>query len=364
MPDSSTEVLLTLGTRPEIIKLAPVIRSLESTGLQFRVLHTGQHYDDDLSGVFFENLNLPRPDISLEVGSGTQGEQTADALVGIEAALDETEPAAVLALGDTNAVLSTALAASKTSVEFAHLEAGIRSFDRSMPEEVNRVVADRLADLAFAPTERAVENLTNEGITDGVHMVGNTVVDACRQHADIAAEQSDVLDRFSLDRNGYVVATIHRPRNTDDADRLRTIVEALDDQSVPVVFPAHPRTAGALDDIGYRPEGSLTVIEPLDYLDFLHLLGNARVAVTDSGGIQEEASIIEIPCLTVRPNTERPETVEAGVNELLEPGDLHAKLDAVVGDDALCASMTGHPDLYGDGAASDRILDVLIERYS
>lgn len=273
-------------------------------------------------------------------------------------------PTAVLALGDTNAVVSAALAASKTAPEFVHLEAGIRSYDHSMPEEINRVVADCVTDIAFAPTENAVANLEDEGVTDGVYMVGNTVVDACREHANIAAEHSDILERFGLMANDYAVATIHRPRNTDDLDRLLTIAQTLDRQDFPVVFPTHPRTQNCLNEIEFGPSESLRLVDPLDYLDFLRLLDNARVAVTDSGGVQEETSILEVPCLTVRPNTERPETVDAGVNELLEPEELASRLPEVFGDDAIHDSMIGHTNLYGDGHAGKKIVEILADRYA
>ncbi|MFC6836861.1 non-hydrolyzing UDP-N-acetylglucosamine 2-epimerase [Halomarina ordinaria] len=351
------ELVVVVGTRPEIIKMAPVIRAAEGTFERYLV-HTGQHYDAEMSGAFFEALDLPAPDENLEIGSGTQGEQTSQALVGVERLLLEREPAAAVALGDTNAVLSTALAASKLSTTFGHVEAGLRSFDRTMPEEVNRVVADHVADLSFAPTEQAVSHLRDEGVTEGVHETGNTVVDACHEHAPLAAERSDVLERFGLDGD-YVAATIHRPHNTDDAERLRAVVDALDGASVPVVFPAHPRTQRVLADLDYEPSGSLRLVDPLDYLDFLKLMDHARVVVTDSGGIQEEASVLEVPCLTVRPNTERPETVEAGVNELVEPAELSARLETLLTDADARDAMTGHPDLYGDGDAGERIVAAL-----
>lgn len=364
MSSDPHNILFVLGTRPEIIKLAPVIRAAEeSDHLTIQIVHTGQHYDEELNDVFFEGLELPQPDEWLGVGSGTQGEQTGEALQGIERIIATSSPDAVIALGDTNAVLSAAIATSKMEPEFAHLEAGIRSFDQSMPEEVNRLLADRVTDLAFAPTDTAVTYLEDEGITSNVWMVGNTVVDACFEHAPIADEKSAILDRLNLGKDEYTVATIHRPRNTDNRDRLKKIVETLDDQSFPVVFPAHPRTKEALDDIGFISNGSLFITEPLDYLDFLKLLKNARLAVTDSGGVQEEASILEIPCLTVRPNTERPETVEAGVNRLIEPEDLENQLTTVYQNSEVHREMTGRPDLYGDGTAADQIISVLEDRF-
>lgn len=357
-PSDPALVTVVFGTRPELVKMAPVIRAIESSdALTLRVLHTGQHYDEGLSESFIRTLGLPQPDVHLGVGSGTHAEQTAEALVAVEREVTDHGPAAVLAQGDTNAVLSAALATSKLQTTFGHVEAGIRSFDREMPEETNRVVADHVSDFLFAPTTVAEENLADEGITEGVYVTGNTVVDACLAHQDIAREESDVLSTFDLEPDEYVVATIHRPRNTDDEDRLRRIVSALDGMSVPVVLPAHPRTTKVLDEAGFEPDGSLRLVDPLGYLDFLALLSNARVVVTDSGGVQEEASILEVPCLTVRPNTERPETVEAGVNELVEPEKLADRLAAVY--EREHQRMVGAPDLYGDGSAGERIVDVL-----
>lgn len=380
------EVVTVVGTRPEIIKMAPVIRSLRSDPrFHCYLAHTNQHYDVQMSETFFTALDLPAPDENLQIGSGSHGVQTAAGIIGIETLLKQREPVVVLAQGDTNAVLSTAIAASKLPTTFGHIEAGIRSYDWSMPEEVNRVVADHVADVAFAPTDVAAANLADEGIQDRVYVTGNTVVDSCLSHLELANERSTILSDLDLTPGAYAVATIHRPQNTDDPERLRRIVSTLDSVSFPVVFPAHPRTSRMIERIGYEPDenvhliepsrhvqswrpvhpprssGSLRVVEPAGYLDFLALEANARVIVTDSGGIQEEASILQVPCLTVRPNTERPETVDAGVNTLLEPGDLHAELLDVFENDDRHDAMTGHPDLYGDGETAERILDTLAE---
>jgi len=356
------EVLFVLGTRPEIIKLAPVIRSVaDSNRLSIRLLHTGQHYDDELSETFFDDLGVPTPDDHLGVGSGTQATQTGDAMQGIEQVLLDRDPSFVVAVGDTNAVLSAALAAAKLDPLFAHVEAGIRSFDTSMPEEINRVVADHVADLAFAPTETAVDHLSTESVAADIHFVGNTVVDACIEHVSIADQRSTIRKDLDVNNRSYAVATIHRARNTDDKARLQTIVEALDEQPFPVVFPVHPRTGAALEEIEFEPTNSLQFVDPLGYLDFLDLLSGATVAITDSGGVQEEASILEIPCLTVRPNTERPETVGAGVNRLLEPQELSDWIEAVSTDPDLQGEMTGATYLYGDGTAGDQIVSILEE---
>ncbi|QKG92035.1 UDP-N-acetylglucosamine 2-epimerase (non-hydrolyzing) [Halorubrum salinarum] len=358
------EIVFVVGTRPEIIKTAPVLRAVrDSDALDVHVVHTDQHYDDNMSAAFFEVLNLGMPDEHLGVGSGTQGEQTAKGLMKIERLLGDRSPAAVLAQGDTNAVLSTALSASKLPVDFGHIESGIRSYDRSMPEETNRVLADHVAELNFAPTDVAVENLADEGIEDGVHATGNTVVDACLQHRSFAESESTILDDFGLTAGKFVAVTIHRPVNTDDPDRLTTILEAFDGQAFPVVFPCHPRTRTAIDDLGFEPTGSLRLVEPLDYIDFLNLQANARLVVTDSGGIQEEASILQVPCLTVRPNTERPETVDAGVNKLIPPAALNAEIRKLFGDSEAHEAMRGAPDLYGEGNSGARIADILERRY-
>lgn len=362
--DNVSEVVFILGTRPEIIKTAPVLREIRKNGkIESYVVHTNQHYDHNMSGTFFESLNLQSPDKHLEVGSGTHAEQTADGLVAVEQILKSREPEAVLAQGDTNAVLSTAIAASKLPVDFCHIEAGIRSFDRSMPEEMNRVLADNVADLCFTPTPQAVENLHAEGVKNGVYETGNTVVDACLEHRSIAESESKILERLELHHGGYAVTTIHRASNTDDRDRLSTILKGLESQDYPVIFPCHPRTRSIIDEIGFDSSGSLRIIDPLDYLDFLKLMMNARLVVTDSGGIQEEASILQIPCLTVRSNTERQETVEAGVNRLIEPDLVGDMMSELFFNDDQHDEMRGAPDLYGDGNSGEQIVRILEKYY-
>lgn len=356
--DTSFLVTVVVGTRPEFIKMSPVIEAIETRNdTRLRLVHTGQHYDETLSATFFETFDLPTPDEYLGIGSGSHAKQTAEALVEIENDLVETDPDVVLAQGDTNAVVSAALATAKTDVRFGHVEAGIRSFDRSMPEEVNRVVADHLSDFRFVPTSTAIENLTSEGITEGVYATGNTVVDAYQTYYRDADRPTAVNEAFGVEPNDYVVATIHRPHNTDDRERLQTILAALDNHQAPVIFPVHPRTREAIERIGFEPGGTLEFHPPADYLDFLNVLANARLAVTDSGGVQEEAAVLEVPCLTVRPNTERPETVRAGVNELVEPASLFDRLQAVY--ESEYESMVGATTLYGDGTAGEQIVGVL-----
>jgi UDP-N-acetylglucosamine 2-epimerase (non-hydrolysing) len=354
------EVVTVVGTRPEIIKMAPVIRAVsENEKLTTYLVHTDQHYDESLSQSFFSALELPAPDEHLDVGSGTHHDQTAAGLRKVGTLVDQRTPAAVLAQGDTNAVLSTAIATSKTRASFGHVEAGLRSFDWRMPEEINRIVADAVADFMFVPTQTALANLREEGRADRAYLMGNTIVDACLAHEPIAQQKSDILSELGLEAISYAVATIHRPLNTDNKTRLQRILTALDEASVPVVFPVHPRTHVAIDALNFTPDDALKLIRPLDYLDFLKLLSDSVTIVTDSGGIQEEASVLEIPCLTVRPNTERPETVAAGVNRLVEPADLASELETVVTDSAERAAMTGHTGLYGEGDSGRQIASVL-----
>lgn len=354
------EILITVGTRPEIIKMAPVIREIEKNeNMTITLIHTNQHYDQNLSEDFFRILDLPSPDVNLNVESGSHGRQTADAIIGIEERIKKSASDIILAQGDTNAVLSTAIAASKLQINFGHIEAGIRSYDRTMPEEINRVLADHAADLRFAPSVIAKENLLKEGITNRVYVTGNTIVDACLKHAPIAEEKSDIQHELDINKGEYIVSTIHRPNNTENEERLLEIVTSLDNLRIPVVFPAHPRTQKRLEEMGFSPSDHLQITKPLDYLDFLCLCKNAKVIVTDSGGVQEEASILQVPCLTVRPNTERPETVNKGVNELIEPSKLEIRIRDLVSDEKSRQAMTGHPHIYGDGKAGKEIMDVI-----
>lgn len=353
-------VFVVAGTRPELVKLAPVVHELvETPALDVRLALSGQHYDDELSDAFIRTFSLPEPDHRLDAGRGPHASQTASTLSAVGRLLRTHEPAITIAQGDTNTTLATALAASKRPTAFAHVEAGLRSDDDSMPEEVNRVLADHVATHLYAPTATAAANLADEGLTEGVEVVGNTVVDACLAHRSVAAAESDALEQFDLSPGAFVLATVHRPRNTDAPDRLRAIVSTLDDATRPVVLPVHPRTRTALEALEYTPDGALRVVEPLGYQDFLRLLDTACVVVTDSGGVQEEAAVLETPCLTVRPNTERPETVAAGVNELVEPTALGDRLATLASDPDARAAMTGAPDLYGDGQAAERIVQHL-----
>jgi UDP-GlcNAc3NAcA epimerase len=346
-------ILSVVGNRPQFVKSAPLSLALRERGVNEIVLHTGQHYDPELSAVFFEELELPPPAYRLETGSGTHGEQTGKMLPGIEAAVVEEKPDAVLVYGDTNSTLAGALAAGKLLVPVAHVEAGLRSFDRSMPEELNRMLVDRLSSLLFCPTDVAVANLAAEGITDGVHQVGDVMYDANLRLAPLARERSRSLERTGVEPGGYLVLTLHREANVRPEPLVR-IASALAELGEPVVFPAHPRTTTALDEAGIELPGTVRLLPPVGYLDFAALASQARVILTDSGGVQKEAYWYEVPCVTLRTTTEWVETLETGWNRLAGSDP-----DAIVTATRDAAPGVKHPPLYGDGRASERIAALL-----
>jgi UDP-GlcNAc3NAcA epimerase len=345
-------ILSVVGNRPQFIKSGPLSLALQNRADEV-VLHTGQHYDHELSQVFFDELGLEPPKHRLEAGSGSHAEQTARMLPGIEAAVVAEKPDLVLVYGDTNSTLAGALAASKLRVSVAHVEAGLRSFDRRMPEELNRVLVDRVSSLLFAPSGTAVGNLKDEGIIEGVHEVGDVMLDANLRLAPIARERSQALELAGVAPGTYALVTVHREANTREP-ALGRIVEALNALEEPVVFPLHPRTAGAIESMGLRLAGHVHPRPPAGYLDFAALASQARVVLTDSGGVQKEAYWYEVPCVTLRENTEWVETVEAGWNHLVgtDPG-------AIVAASREASPGPEHPSLYGDGHAADLIADVI-----
>ena len=348
------KVVSIVGNRPQFIKAAPVAGALD--GLCDHVLvHTGQHYDADLSQIFFEELGLRPADRRIESGSGTHAEQTARMLVGLEPVLEEEAPDAVLVYGDTNSTLAGALVAAKQHVPIGHVEAGLRSFDRRMPEELNRMVVDVLADLRFCPSDTAVSNLAAEGITAGVHMVGDVMVDVAQTFAPVAARRSDALAQAGVAPGGYVILTAHRPANTLP-ETIGTLVEVIEAVEMPVVFPVHPRTRAALERAGLleRAGAAARLAPPLGYLDFTALLMSAAACLTDSGGVQKEAYLAGVPCVTLRDTTEWVETISAGWNRLvdLDPAAVVAAL-------ASASRPAEHPPLYGDGDAAGRIAAVI-----
>jgi UDP-GlcNAc3NAcA epimerase len=345
-------ILSVVGNRPQFIKSAPLSLALRNK-VEEVVLHTGQHYDPELSQVFFDELGLEPPKHRLDAGSGSHAEQTARMLPGIEAAILQEKPDGVLVYGDTNSTLAGALAAAKVGVPVAHVEAGLRSFDRTMPEELNRMLVDRLSSLLFAPSDRAVANLEAEGLTTGVHQVGDVMLDANLKLAPIARERSTALAEAGVAPGEYLLLTLHREANVQ-APVLGRIVEALNAIEEPVVFPVHPRTAQAIAEQGLVLGGHVRARPPAGYLDFAALASQARLILTDSGGVQKEAYWYEVPCITLRENTEWVETVELGWNRLVG-SDPNAILAAV----AEAGPGPEHPPLYGDGRAASLIADAV-----
>jgi UDP-GlcNAc3NAcA epimerase len=313
------KIVSVIGARPQFIKYAIVARELRQTYKDI-LIHTGQHYDYNMNKVFFDELGIPIPDYNLGVGSGTHAFQTADILKGIEDILVKEKPDMVMVYGDTNSTLAGALAAAKLHIKIAHVEAGLRSFDRAMPEEINRVLTDHCSDYLFCPTQTAIDNLQNEGLTKGVYLTGDVMVDALNSNKELA-ERSNILDKLGFTDKNYIVVTLHRASNTDIPENLESIAEALielGNMGENIVFPIHPRTEKLLGDseVYRRLKARVKIIEPLGYFDFLKLLNHSRKVLTDSGGIQKEAYILGVPCVTIRENTEWVETVEDGWNIL------------------------------------------------
>ena len=348
-------VLTVVGARPQFIKAFVVSRELRVEHDEILV-HTGQHYDEELSEVFFDELGLPEPDHNLGIGSDSHAVQTARMMIELENLVEEYEPDALLCYGDTNSTLAAAIVASKIDVELAHVEAGLRSFNREMPEEMNRVLTDHASDVLFPPSDRAVEHLASEGITEDVYNVGDVMYDSLLWAREVATERSTIKADIGVADDEYLLATVHRPRNTDDRDRLETILAALAADPREVVFPAHPRTIDRLEryDLLETAGTELTLVDPVGYLDFVTLQAGAEIIVTDSGGIQKEAFFLSVPCVTLREETEWPETVDAGGNVLVG-ADADA-IGAALADPPRSSS-TVEP--YGDGTAGERIVEVL-----
>ena len=348
------KIVSIVGARPQFIKAAAVSRALRERHREVLV-HSGQHYDYEMSGIFFDGLELPPPDANLRVGSGSHGAQTAAMLTGVEGVLLAERPDYLLIYGDTNSTLAGALAASKLSVRIAHVEAGLRSFNRRMPEEINRVVADHLSDLLLCPSDTAVRNLADEGITRNVHVVGDVMLDVLNWAKQrLAAKPPDILARLGLTRQRYLLATVHRSENTDDLARLSQILIAFNSLDEPVVFPVHPRAKKMISDSRCRIEPHVRLIDPVGYLDMMAMAGEARLILTDSGGLQKEAYWLGVPCLTMRDETEWVETVEAGWNTLVG-SDSKRIINAV----NAFAPNGSRPVLYGDGFAAVKCVELL-----
>jgi UDP-N-acetylglucosamine 2-epimerase len=348
------KIVTIVGARPQFVKASAVSRELRKRHKEILV-HTGQHYDYAMSGVFFDGLDLPSPEVNLGVGSGTHGAQTGSMLRGIEDVLLAEKPDWVLIYGDTNSTLAGVLAASKLHIPVAHVEAGLRSFNRAMPEEINRVVADHLSDLLFCPSETATKNLAGEGITSGVHMVGDVMLDVLnRTRQQAIAKRSDVLNRLSLTGKGYLLATVHRSETTDIPERLQGVLQAFNALDEILVFPIHPRARNAIVAANISLKPHIRLIDPVGYLEMMTLSDSARLILTDSGGLQKEAYWLGVPCITLRDETEWVETVAAGWNTLAGTSS-----DKILHAARSFSPKPIRPDLYGDGQVAARCVTLL-----
>ena len=368
---AAAPILCVVGARPNLMKIAAVIRAMRGATppMQVRLAHTGQHYDAEMNGQFFQALGIPDPDINLEVGSASHAVQTAEILLRFEPVLDREQPAAVLVVGDVNSTFACALVAAKKSVAVIHVEAGLRSFDRAMPEEINRVLTDQISDLLFTTEKSARENLVREGIPESrIHFVGNVMIDTLRQSLKEAVPAALTLSQHGAPADwgkaGFAVLTLHRPSNVDDPGTLRALLGAIVEVSrrLPVAFAVHPRTRAKIEQHGLGPllrAQSMLCVPPLGYLEMLGLMQSARLVLTDSGGIQEETTALGIPCITLRENTERPITVDQGTNTVVgsSPAHILAAVDEILRTGGKAGRM---PELW-DGRASQRIAAVLRE---
>ena len=357
------KISIIVGTRPEIIKMSPIIRECERLNLDYFILHTGQHYSYNMDRVFFEQLELPQPKYNLDVGSGSHAQQTGKILTGIEKILMSEKPDIVLVEGDTNTVIAGALAATKLNIKVGHVEAGLRSYDKNMPEEVNRILTDHCSDFLFTPTEKSKQILIDEGIPlEKIFVTGNTIVDAVFQNLKIAEKNVNILDELRLKKQEYFLVTTHRQENVDDKDRFDKILTGIKKlklkYNLPVIYPIHPRARKKLNEYLLDSTG-VNLIEPLDYLRFLQLEQNARIVLTDSGGVQEETCVLGIPCVTLRDNTERPETLDVGSNILVGAAPENI-IDSV---SMIHKSNNKWKNPFGDGSSGKKIINLLRKIY-
>ncbi len=368
------KIAFVLGTRPEIIKMSPIIRACQEAELDYFVVHTGQHYSYEMDRLFYEQLGFPEPKYNLAIKSSSpirQSEHTGKMLIEIEGLLLEEKPNVVLVQGDTNTVLAASIAVSKLKtnpinmpMKLGHVEAGLRSFDRGMTEEINRIHADHMADFLFAPSDKAKDYLLREANEQNrIHVTGNTIVDAVMHHLE-QAESSDILDKLGLEKEKYIVVTAHRQENVDDKKRLLGILEGIDlvgkETGLKIIYPMHPRTKKIIADQGIIIPGTIEVIEPVGFFESLHLQKNAALIITDSGGLQEEASILQTPCITVRDNTERPETVDHGYNRIVGT----TPENILAGAKEMLEKNHDWKPLYGKGDAAKKIVDILINDFN
>ena len=352
------KVLTIAGTRPQLVKIGAVSRVLREEFNEVLV-NTGQHYDYKMAGVFFDELNIPKPDYNLGIGSDTHGKQTGRMMIAVEDIVEKEKPDVILVYGDTNSTLAGAAVAAKLHIPIIHIEAGLRSYNKRMPEEINRIMTDHISTMLFAPTDNAVENLRLEGITEGVHQVGDVMYDAVKYNIGLAEERYSLED-FNLKSNKYILGTIHRADNTDDPNKLKAILNSFASIDDIVFLPLHPRTKKMIKEFGFEEilkfNDNIRIVEPISYLEMLLLEKNAKVIVTDSGGVQKEAYFAKVPCITLRDQTEWIETIETGWNKLVNP--LTDDLTEMLSD-----TQKGEPidNLYGDGEAAKKIVSIMKE---
>ncbi|WPC41316.1 non-hydrolyzing UDP-N-acetylglucosamine 2-epimerase [Clostridium sp. JS66] len=347
------KILTVVGARPQFIKAAAVSNVIRKQHKEI-LIHTGQHYDENMSKVFFDELKIPKPDYNLEVGSGNHGHQTGTMLIKLEEIYLKEKPDLVLVYGDTNSTLAGALCASKLLIPVAHVEAGLRSFNMTMPEEQNRILTDHISKFLFVPTTSAIENLKNEGITKGVHNVGDVMFDAVLHFKGLAEDKSNIINELKVNKNEYILTTIHRAENTNDINRLKNIIEALNESGKTVILPMHPRTKKYISDYGLKFNENVKVIEPVGYLEMINLEMNSQKIVTDSGGVQKEAFFLKKPCVTMRDETEWVETVQNGWNKVVGT-DKNKILDSIVNFEP----KEQQKDIFGDGKAGYKILEII-----
>jgi UDP-GlcNAc3NAcA epimerase len=346
-----------VGARPQFIKAAAVCAAANEHGdIRNLLVHTGQHYDADMSDIFFSQLGIQQPDVELGIGSGPHGEQTAQMMTALEGTLRDLSPDVVLVYGDTNTTLAAAYAGWRLGIPVGHVESGLRSYNRRMPEEINRIVTDRVSTILFSPSQTGVDNLAREGIVDGVHLVGDVMGDLLFRS--VTRARMGILGELGVRTGSFFLMTLHRPSNTDDPGNLERILRAVAQLPYPVIFPVHPRTRAAMEGFGLAAQGNLKPIAPVGYLEILALQMHARAILTDSGGMQKEAYFLGVPCVTLREETEWPETVTAGWNLLVgpDPEKLLAAIDREIPE--------AHPDLYGDGHTAQAIVEILAKEIS
>ena len=362
------KIISVVGARPNFMKIAPIMdRFSGCSDVKPLLVHTGQHFDDNMSAAFFEQLEIPRPDVNLDVGSGTHAVQTAEIMKAFEPVVEEFQPDAVLVVGDVNSTVACGLVAKKLGVKLIHVEAGLRSFDMTMPEEINRIMTDSVTDLFFCTEGSGKKNLLNEGHdSDTIFLVGNVMIDTLQRFKDVAVDDFARHNVYGVEKGDYAVMTLHRPSNVDDADSLNGIIGAIEYVvgKIPVIFPIHPRTLKNIERFGLKRRldalADLHLVEPLGYLPFLSLVANSRVVLSDSGGIQEETTILRVPCLTLRENTERPVTCEIGTNQLVgsDPERIKSCFDEVM----MNGVGASEDPPFWDGHAAERIVEILREK--